>query len=157
MCSSDLLGGLSSIKGGKTINMVGKEMNSYYGYKVVGCLLYTSTKSDSPANAMSLTYCPFNTATIRWSASCLYSPLSEMCIRDSDGLYPIHVERPSAAFFFFKHDQASVQTSYPKVSQMCIRDSILSVHICLDNICASCECNSILLLSLACCQNAKKT
>ena len=30
------LGGLSSIKGGKTINMVGKEMNSYYGYKVVG-------------------------------------------------------------------------------------------------------------------------
>ena len=26
----------SSIKGGKTINMVGKEMNSYYGYKVVG-------------------------------------------------------------------------------------------------------------------------
>ena len=30
-----------------------------------------------------------------------------------NGLYPIHVERLSAAFFFFKHDQASVQTSYP--------------------------------------------
>lgn len=30
------LGGMSSIKGGKTINMVGEEMNSFYGYKVVG-------------------------------------------------------------------------------------------------------------------------
>lgn len=30
------LGGLPYIRGGKTINMVGKEMNSYYGYKVVG-------------------------------------------------------------------------------------------------------------------------
>lgn len=30
------LGGLDYIKGGKTINMVGEEMNSYYGYKVVG-------------------------------------------------------------------------------------------------------------------------
>ena len=38
--------------------------------------LEVPTKSDSPANAMSLTYCPFSTATIRWSASCLYSPLS---------------------------------------------------------------------------------
>lgn len=30
------LGGLDLIKGGKTVNQVGKEMNSYYGYKVVG-------------------------------------------------------------------------------------------------------------------------
>lgn len=30
------LGASSYIKGGKTINMVGEEMNSYYGYKVVG-------------------------------------------------------------------------------------------------------------------------
>lgn len=29
-------GNLSYIKGGKTINMVGEKMNSYYGYKVVG-------------------------------------------------------------------------------------------------------------------------
>ena len=27
---------------------------------------------------MSLTYCPFSTATIRWFASCLYSPLSDV-------------------------------------------------------------------------------
>lgn len=30
------LGGKQIIKGGKTVNMVGKEMNSFYGYKVVG-------------------------------------------------------------------------------------------------------------------------
>lgn len=30
------LGGISMIKGGKTVNIVGKEMNSFYGYKVVG-------------------------------------------------------------------------------------------------------------------------
>lgn len=30
------LGGASIIKGGKTVNIVGKEMNSFYGYKVVG-------------------------------------------------------------------------------------------------------------------------
>lgn len=30
------LGGQSYIRGGKTINMVGEEMNSYYGYKVIG-------------------------------------------------------------------------------------------------------------------------
>ena len=30
------LGGTSMIKGGKTVNIVGEQMNSYYGYKVVG-------------------------------------------------------------------------------------------------------------------------
>lgn len=30
------LGGASIIKGGKTVNIVGKEMNSFYGFKVVG-------------------------------------------------------------------------------------------------------------------------
>lgn len=30
------LGGSTIIKGGKTVNIVGKEMNSFYGYKVVG-------------------------------------------------------------------------------------------------------------------------
>lgn len=30
------LGGIAYIRGGKTINMVGEEMNSFYGYKVVG-------------------------------------------------------------------------------------------------------------------------
>ena len=30
------LGGTDYVKGGKTINMVGKEMNSFYGFKVVG-------------------------------------------------------------------------------------------------------------------------
>lgn len=30
------LGGIDYIRGGKTINMVGKEMNSFYGYKVMG-------------------------------------------------------------------------------------------------------------------------
>lgn len=42
------LGGKSIIKGGKTVNIVGKEMNSFYGYKVVGIYQTAEECSNDP-------------------------------------------------------------------------------------------------------------
>ena len=49
------LGGVDYIKGGQTINMVGEQMNSFYGYKVIGVYqTYEQTDNDPIAKANGL-------------------------------------------------------------------------------------------------------